>query len=45
MNRLIVTDDETITLLDMHSLIQPNDWIVLRLSSGTLKVLQVLPNT
>jgi hypothetical protein len=29
----------------MHSLVKPNAWVVLRLPSDTLKVLQVLPNT
>ncbi|KAI1439073.1 Gcd10p family-domain-containing protein [Xylaria sp. CBS 124048] len=29
----------------MHSLVQPNSWVVLRLPSGNLRVLQVTPNT
>ncbi|KAI9814048.1 MAG: tRNA (adenine(58)-N(1))-methyltransferase non-catalytic subunit trm6 [Pycnora praestabilis] len=29
----------------MHSLIQPNSYITLRLPSGTLKVLEIVPNT
>ncbi|KAI0205545.1 Gcd10p family-domain-containing protein [Astrocystis sublimbata] len=29
----------------MHSLVQPNSWVVLRLPSGNLRVLQVAPNT
>ncbi|RDW88060.1 hypothetical protein BP6252_00092 [Coleophoma cylindrospora] len=29
----------------MHSLVQPNEWVVLRLPSDTLKVLQIVPNT
>ncbi|KAI8955123.1 eukaryotic translation initiation factor gamma [Xylaria longipes] len=29
----------------MHSLVQPNSWVVLRLPSGNLRVLQVSPNT
>ncbi|KAI0552675.1 Gcd10p family-domain-containing protein [Xylaria curta] len=29
----------------MHSLVQPNSWVVLRLPSGNLRVLQVVPNT
>ncbi|KAI3340487.1 eukaryotic translation initiation factor gamma [Ustulina deusta] len=29
----------------MHSLVQPNSWLVLRLPSGNLRVLQVAPNT
>ncbi|KAL3421249.1 Gcd10p family protein [Phlyctema vagabunda] len=29
----------------MHSLVRPNEWIVLRLPSDTLKVLQIIPNT
>ncbi|TRX92227.1 hypothetical protein FHL15_006842 [Xylaria flabelliformis] len=29
----------------MHSLVQPNSWVALRLPSGNLRVLQVAPNT
>ncbi|GAP83884.1 putative tRNA (adenine-N -)-methyltransferase non-catalytic subunit [Rosellinia necatrix] len=29
----------------MHSLVQPNAWVALRLPSGNLRVLQVAPNT
>ncbi|KAH9996374.1 Gcd10p family-domain-containing protein [Xylariaceae sp. FL0662B] len=29
----------------MHSLVQPNAWVVLKLPSGNLRVLQVTPNT
>ncbi|KAI8634361.1 Gcd10p family-domain-containing protein [Xylariaceae sp. FL1651] len=29
----------------MHSLVQPNSWVALRLPSGNLRVLQVTPNT
>ncbi|KAH9223018.1 Gcd10p family-domain-containing protein [Leptodontidium sp. 2 PMI_412] len=29
----------------MHSLVEPNAWVVLRLPSDTLKILQVAPNT
>ncbi|TGJ78331.1 hypothetical protein E0Z10_g10439 [Xylaria hypoxylon] len=29
----------------MHSLVEPNSWVVLRLPSGNLRVLQVTPNT
>ncbi|KAI1352843.1 eukaryotic translation initiation factor gamma [Xylaria sp. FL0043] len=29
----------------MHSLVQPNAWVTLRLPSGNLRVLQVTPNT
>ncbi|KAI2625536.1 Gcd10p family-domain-containing protein [Xylaria nigripes] len=29
----------------MHSLVQPNAWVALRLPSGNLRVLQVTPNT
>ncbi|KAI1811224.1 Gcd10p family-domain-containing protein [Poronia punctata] len=29
----------------MHSLVQPNAWVALRLPSGNLRVLQVIPNT
>ncbi|KAF2966482.1 hypothetical protein GQX73_g7101 [Xylaria multiplex] len=29
----------------MHSLVEPNAWVVLRLPSGNLRVLQVAPNT
>ncbi|KAI0874801.1 Gcd10p family-domain-containing protein [Hypoxylon argillaceum] len=29
----------------MHSLVQPNSWVVLRLPSGNFRVLQVAPNT
>ncbi|KAI1175700.1 eukaryotic translation initiation factor gamma [Nemania sp. FL0916] len=29
----------------MHSLVQPNSWAVLRLPSGNLRVLEVIPNT
>ncbi|KAI0975016.1 eukaryotic translation initiation factor gamma [Xylaria arbuscula] len=29
----------------MHSLVQPNSWVSLRLPSGNLRVLQVAPNT
>ncbi|KAI0113694.1 Gcd10p family-domain-containing protein [Nemania sp. FL0031] len=29
----------------MHSLVQPNSWVVLKLPSGNLRVLQVAPNT
>ncbi|KAI1359882.1 eukaryotic translation initiation factor gamma [Xylaria arbuscula] len=31
--------------MNMHSLVQPNAWAVLRLPSGNLRVLQVTPNT
>ncbi|KAL2066760.1 hypothetical protein VTL71DRAFT_2832 [Oculimacula yallundae] len=29
----------------MHSLVEPNAWVVLRLPSDTLKILQIAPNT
>ncbi|KAJ5033010.1 uncharacterized protein L3040_009595 [Drepanopeziza brunnea f. sp. 'multigermtubi'] len=29
----------------MHSLVQPNAWVVLRLTSDSLKILQITPNT
>ncbi|KAM0815480.1 putative tRNA (adenine(58)-N(1))-methyltransferase non-catalytic subunit TRM6 [Seiridium cardinale] len=29
----------------MHSLVQPNSWVALKLPNGTLRVLQVTPNT
>ncbi|KAH7413497.1 Gcd10p family-domain-containing protein [Cadophora sp. MPI-SDFR-AT-0126] len=29
----------------MHSLVEPNAWVVLRLPSDTLKILQIVPNT
>ncbi|KAH9896224.1 Gcd10p family-domain-containing protein [Xylariomycetidae sp. FL2044] len=29
----------------MHSLVQPNSWVALKLPSGNLKVLQLVPNT
>lgn len=29
----------------MYSLVQPHAWVVLRLPSGTLKILQIVPNT
>jgi hypothetical protein len=29
----------------MHSVIQPNDWVALKLPNGTFRVLQVVPNT
>lgn len=29
----------------MHSLVQPNAWVALKLPSGDIKTLQVVPNT
>jgi hypothetical protein len=29
----------------MHSLVQPNSWVLLRLPSDTLKTMQIVPNT
>lgn len=29
----------------MHALVQPDAWVALKLPNGTLRVLQVTPNT
>jgi hypothetical protein len=34
-----------ITTTNMHSLIRPNAWVALKLPSGSMKVLQITPNT